>query len=478
MEELSYNLAVDNAVSAEQEETKEEKKYTFFGQEISLAEKENIVFQQNSAKMLCSLFMLIGRFDENGKYTITDDVKRDLVRMPKEIRLVEENLYTAHSVFMKEDFEFKIVITEIDQSKVRATLYLEEDVGEAVEGGVIATRIADFVDEKNENFRIKVRKVFNLLDLGMPVDEMNVTNISVILQRDLDLDLVAGDLYDIASQIYLMRMLKLLEKTEKGREVIREYKNYVQAREVSYKRMNAYHKTLLDRAINNIGGTEKLDTPKEETSKAIADMNKAIQLLTATKAGQAAVETAKPSEGKSGGGKSGGGKSAGGKSGGGKSGGGKSGGGKTNKKKSGGGSSNKSKKASGKGKGGKDDKKPKAYVFYLEGKDSSERQDTKPDLKLDIRQDEKDKSAEKPPEKEEQKAPPQPPANSELDSIIDDNTFMPIQVQQEQGSIAATQTVGGVINEEMADELSSVSQKKETELSTSRINVDSEAENE
>lgn len=258
---------------------KEEEKPPFvtYGGHVVLTQEENIVYYKIRYKFLTAMFKLVGRFNSKGGYEIGDEVKRELVNMCKEISFSNVDGYKAHSLFLGKNFEFSIKIVGEEEGKLKASLYLEEYVGETLEEKYIVSHIADYVDVNDDNFRIKVRKVFNLTDVALPISEFDVPNSCIILQRRLDLDLVVGDLFDMASQIYLIRILKLLEEFPEGREIIARYKSFLNGDENEIKYKFSYLRLLLERAIDEHGGFEVLGLKKEDKKKLIDDLLLSIQ---------------------------------------------------------------------------------------------------------------------------------------------------------------------------------------------------------
>ncbi|MBP3345259.1 MAG: hypothetical protein J6K97_03550 [Clostridia bacterium] len=326
---------------------KEESSFKVYGYDFSIKDEEVKQYYRNIFKVMTYDHLLVGKIDDNGNYIISKDIKRDLVVMDKEIEEQGENFYKATNFYMKKNFYFHIKLSVTKEGKAKASLYLSEFVGDYLEDEYIVSHIADYVSDYDQDFRIKVRQAFNLVDVDIPNNDLLTPNIAILMQQLLDHQLFAGSMYDIACQIYVMRMLKALEESgEQGRKIIARYKKLLAELddEEKGKRPNIKQKALLDRAIDEEGGVEKLPIDPNVKKAIVGDFNKSIKEIEKS---SSAVEIednplkedkkapAAGGSSKGGGGKSGGGgaKKAGG--------GGNSGGGGAKKKPAGGSSSGK-----------------------------------------------------------------------------------------------------------------------------------------
>jgi hypothetical protein len=261
--------------------------YSVFGTDLVITDPDLIDYYKTRFKILIVTLNLIGKITNKGEYIVSDEVKGDLVRMPKEIENFGENFYDASNTFAKKEFYFHIDITPLKDNKAKASLYLFEYVGDYFNEDKIKTHIADFVDEYNDDFRVNVRKVFNLMDIKVPVSDLLVTNLAVVMQDNFDMAAVVEDLYDLASQIYTMRMLELLAKSgETGQAIVKEYNDLVAAKQNQLnnaKCKNTFLKSLLDKTIDQNGGLEKLDVNKDEKGKIIKEINGNIKAIEGAK---------------------------------------------------------------------------------------------------------------------------------------------------------------------------------------------------
>lgn len=346
----------------EGEEEKKPLPFITYGGEVTIKQSENILYYKTRYRFLSQIFKLVGKFNSAGKYVINDDVKRELLALPKEIISSGAEGYKTQNVFYGKDFMFDIKIHAEQDNMARASLYLEESVGKTLHEEKIITPIAEFVDKDDDEFRIKVRRAFNLVDIASLINDFDFPRICVILQNSLDMDIVVGELFDMASQIYMLRILKLLEGSEKGREIIARYKALLDGSEKEEKRQFSYLRMLLERVIDEFGGFEKLDIPPEEKKKLIDDLLLPINALKKQAESQNSVTEVQKGQGKSESKKGGTPAKAPAKKGGAKKGGAKKGGAKKGGNKKGG------KKSAKGGSGGLD------LVFYIDDKKENKKE--------------------------------------------------------------------------------------------------------
>lgn len=268
--------------------------YKIYGCDFSITDPDYIDYYKTRFKIMAIKYNLVGRVNDKGIYVIPNDVKSDLVRMSKEIEDMGEDYYYASNVYMKKYFYFKIELTMLEDNKAKASLYLMEKVDDFLEEEFITTHIADYIDDYNEQYRIKLRQKFNLVDVAVPISDMVVPNLAVVMQDNYDIGLFVGGLYDIASQIYLLRMLKLLESGgENGQAILARYKQLLislQGKIDKEKYKNTMLKSLLDRAIDEYGGLEKLRMDKVLIKQAINEINGSIKAIDKAQKRPGAIE--------------------------------------------------------------------------------------------------------------------------------------------------------------------------------------------
>lgn len=318
---IKQNLAKENGqnssskANVSQDNTK--LSYKVFGKDITLSDSDIIDYYKTRMKIMVMRFMLVGRIDDKGSYKIKDEIKYDLIRMNKEISDSGEDYYRAESRYISKIFYFYIKIENLDGNKAKASLYLSEFVDDFLEDEYIESHIADFVDNYDEQFRVKVRQAFNLHDTAIKNDEFKMPALAVLMQDEFDINEYIGGLYDIASQIYVMRMLKLLEASgdETCLKIIKRYKELSvdkDENDINEKYKFTKFKALLDRAIDENGGLEKLKVNKDELKSIVNEVNKSVKAIDGVQKRAAAVEVLKnKGDAPAGGGKTGGSKKKG-----------------------------------------------------------------------------------------------------------------------------------------------------------------------
>ena len=287
-------------IAEKPEEKKEEIKRTYqvYDKNITLSDSDIIDYYKTRYKMLAMRFMLVGRFDDKGRYIIKDEIKYDLIAMYKEISDSGEDFYKASCRFFKKDFYFDIKISLLEEGKAKASLYLSEYVEDYMDDDCIVSHIADFVDVFDEHFRVKVRQVFNLVDAAITNEELKVPNLAVLMQDAYDINKYIGGLYDLASQIYVMRMQKLLESGDQTcHDILKRYKELSlndEEMQRDEKHKFSRQKALLDRAIDEKGGLEKLNVNKEGLKSVIGEINKSVKAIEGLHNRPSAIEIMAP----------------------------------------------------------------------------------------------------------------------------------------------------------------------------------------
>lgn len=287
LEDEVFELAQSGEKQAT-EPTKENEKveikpYKVFGQDFSLSDPDLIDYYKTRMKMMAIKYRLVGRVNSQGQYKIPDSIRYDLVGMEKEIEENGEDYYKAIALYMKKHFYFRIKIVPIEGGKAKASLYLSEYIEDFLGLEYIVSHIADFTDVYDDNFRIKLRKAFNLVDVATKVDDTAVPDLAVVMQDCFDLELVVGGLYDMASQIFVMRLLKALEEGgEAGAKVLAKYRELLAKSkdiEINDKFRYSHYKALLDRAIDELGGYEKIGLDPKVLQAIMKDINGTVKAI-------------------------------------------------------------------------------------------------------------------------------------------------------------------------------------------------------
>ncbi len=274
------------AKSNENEEKKEEKvevkPYPVFGSDIVVTQPAFVTFYKYRMKTMAMKYKLVGKVDENGNYVIPDLIKRDLINMEKEIEDQGEEYYKAIALYMKKHFYYTIKIKKQEDGTAVASLYLAEYVDNFLGNEYIVSHIANYTDQYDDDFRIKLRKAFHLVDVNVKVDDFAVPELAVVMQDAFDFELITGGLYDTASQIFVMSLLQELESCGPlGQELLAKYRLLLSESDIEINEKFRYtsYKALLDRLIDEYGGYEKIGLDPVKVQRIVMEMNKTLMQI-------------------------------------------------------------------------------------------------------------------------------------------------------------------------------------------------------
>lgn len=273
--------------------------YKVFDCDFEVTDPDYVEYYKTRNKIMILENQLVGNITSKGTYVISNEIKKDLVNMKKEIEDSTDEYFLASIMFMKKNFYFKVEISKIDGGKARAGLYLVENTSYFLKSQYLVSHIADFEDDFDSQFRVKVRKVFNLFDVPQLVQDTEVGELAVRMQSLIDEEILLGGLYNISSQIYIMRMLELLSNYgELGQEIITNYKTL--ASEVGTEEENYYTilKAMLDRSIDEKGGLEQLTQKKDEVKSIVKEINSTVKKINNVQNKPGAVEAIKTEKAK------------------------------------------------------------------------------------------------------------------------------------------------------------------------------------
>ena len=273
-----------------QEEKKEIKTFKLFSSDEVFSDPVVIDYLKICLREFCDANHLVGKFRDDGKYYLQNDIKKDLVQMEKEIALVEEGVFYASNSYMNKNFNFKIVVEKLAENKARAILYLIEDYLDGQQRGQFSTFVASFEEVINGDFNIKVKTAFNLVDSAGDLHETDIPQVAILLHGQKENGIFLDELIELGSQIYVLRMLELLEKAgEKGQEILTDFKEAQKKMEeeeskeekpdqkkkskkdividMSVNKKYTKLRKILDQSIQKHGGYEKLPIKKEDLQK-------------------------------------------------------------------------------------------------------------------------------------------------------------------------------------------------------------------
>ncbi len=284
---------------------------------VRKSKKNNLVVQEPQEELLCKVWnkdkiltskneidyykiqinqvliknKLVGFVTDEGNYTFEDEIRRDLVRMKKEVVDSTYDIYTALSVYMGKAFNFSVVVDYKNNDLVEATLYLNETVEgyEPVKSlhTFVAKILLPYDDKLKENIYIN----FNLVDSIQKIDDLLVPNLAVKMQTMIDEQLIFDQVTDLGAQIYVMRTLKMLSKAGKqGQEIANEFKKQAEKikTETSTEKqthINVLLQKALDKVIDEKGGFEALPIESEEKYRPMKEYVESMQKAEMLKSG-------------------------------------------------------------------------------------------------------------------------------------------------------------------------------------------------
>ena len=270
LEQKEDSQKQENVSQGKEEEQKIE--YKVFGNEDLLLKKIDFLdYQKISNKMLFLQYHLLGQFDNVGNYYINNDIKKDLIKVQKEIQVEDSNGYVAHLRYAKLVFEFEINLT-YNEDRAKASLVLVEKLYDQT----VKTVIDTYEEENNSDFRINVRKRYNLVDVAFTIRDEEVPNLNIWLYWQSEEYLYWQDLYEMGSQFFVLKAIAILETYgEKGAEIINIYKQQVEfVKEKNGDPKFSKLKEILDKVVNKFGGYEKLDEGNRKLGKLAQEFSK------------------------------------------------------------------------------------------------------------------------------------------------------------------------------------------------------------
>lgn len=204
--------------------------------------------------------LLLGEFSADGKYSLTDgDFMQDLVSMPKVLQERDGNVVRAYTKFKGINLNFKVEL-DISESYCSAEIFLVEIEHQPDEDIKHLTSLGNFVEMYSPSFKDNVYKAWNINLQETPLDKDDVvfkTLKELEGERNFSKELV-----EILSQLYVVRMLKLLDNCGTlGLKIQGDYRALVEEllrKDPSLAQDHTRLKQLLDRMIAKHNGFDFL----------------------------------------------------------------------------------------------------------------------------------------------------------------------------------------------------------------------------
>ena len=269
---------------------------TTWGDRKVLTDEVEINYYHEYLKQIILRNKLLGSVSDSGNYNLKDRIKRDLVKMQKEVADASPSYYIAMAIYMKKTFNFAIEVDFLEDGMASATLYVNEVVDNYPPVTALRSFVAKVILPYDASFEKKVYKAFNLVDGLTNIKDTDVPFLATYMQSQIDDELLLDEISDLGSQIYIMRMLKVLSNGgELGKDIIEEYKKKAEASKLDVNKKGAYtklHRTL-DEIIEKKGGLEKLPLPKSVLQKPRIEYTDSIRKLESAKSKKKSVAVVK-----------------------------------------------------------------------------------------------------------------------------------------------------------------------------------------
>lgn len=280
-------------MTAEQEQAVKQKSCSVWGEERILTSQDEIDYYHEYIKQVLIKNKLVGSVSDSGNYNLKDRVKRDLVKMPKEEVDTCPGYYLAMAVYMKKTFNFVVDIEYSEDDIATASLYLNEAVSDYPPIKSLRSFVAKVVLPVDNNLQDKIFEAFNISKTVRNVKDTDVPFLAVQMQEQLDKELLLDEVSDLGSQIYIMRMLKVLSKGGKvGEEIVEQYKKEIEKNKLDVNKKGSYTKLhrILDEVIEKNGGLVTIPLDREVLLKPRKEYTDSIRKIDNAKLKKTAVD--------------------------------------------------------------------------------------------------------------------------------------------------------------------------------------------
>ncbi len=204
--------------------------------------------------------LLLGEYDSKGKYALTDDVlMQDLVSMPKVLQERVDNVVYAYTKYKGYNLNFRINL-DISESYCSAEMFLIEIEHGLEEDIKHLTSLGNLVELYSPSFKENVYKVWNINLQETPLDKDDVVFKNM---KEMEGELnFSKELIEILSQLYIVRLLKLLDKCGTlGLKIQGDYRALVEElirKDPSLAQDHTRLKQILDKMIIKYNGFDNI----------------------------------------------------------------------------------------------------------------------------------------------------------------------------------------------------------------------------
>ena len=225
----------------------EEKKLSYkkYGDGV-FTNKDDISYYKASQDFEIAQGLLLGCFDDDGKYYVPDEICKELIGLDKLIEETSSNKYFLSARAGDYKFKFEVIIEKKEDKKV-AYLYFLENISVA---GIINknyhTLVASYIDDDDINFLFRMKKAFNIFARieAEGKDMKNMDKASKILILKKDLLNKRNKLYygrDALDKLYVKEILSILKSAgPAGKRLILMYMEAVRSKNLNKLKVNKY----------------------------------------------------------------------------------------------------------------------------------------------------------------------------------------------------------------------------------------------
>lgn len=204
--------------------------------------------------------LLLGEFSADGKYVFKDEkLMQELVSLPKVLQERVDNVVYAFTKYKGYNLNFKVEL-DISESYCQAELYLIEIEHQLDEDVKHLTSLGNFVEIYSPSFKENVYKTWNINLQETPLDKD-----SDVFYRLKELDgeyHFNKELIEILSQLYIVRLLKLLDNCGTlGLKIQGDYRAYVEElvkKDPSLAQDHTRLKQILDKMVAKHNGFDTI----------------------------------------------------------------------------------------------------------------------------------------------------------------------------------------------------------------------------
>lgn len=225
--------------------------------------------------------LLLGEYSADGKYSLTDDtLMQDLVSMPKVLQERVDNVVYAHTKYKGYNLNFKVEL-DISESYCSAEMFLIEIEHGVDEDIKHLTSLGNFVEMYSPSFKENVYKTWNINLQETPLDKDDVVFKNL---KELEGEYnFSKELIEILSQLYIVRLLKLLDNCGTlGLKIQGDYRALVEElirKDPSLAQDHTRLKQILDKMIAKHNGFDTI-LSKPEGAEILKNFSEPISRVT------------------------------------------------------------------------------------------------------------------------------------------------------------------------------------------------------